>query len=187
MTKKTKILIVEGPDGAGKSSLIKWLCSVQPFCDVNHTYFQELKFPKELPSGQLLRLNDEKSFAIIETLFEFLDPSYVYVLDRFIPSNIVYDSVFRNEDVSKSLEFLEDLQKLFDVEIIYLTRDYINEDFVDDKISMSKDQFNQCIKEYRELGINYQILIRGQAGHVLALDEDIHDQVAKRIWNFVLR
>jgi GTPase SAR1 family protein len=149
---KTKFIIVDGPDGAGKSTLISTLCDDKSAV--------EIKFKKTLPSGTLLRINAEKDFELLFSMFDLLDKSKTYVLDRFLVSNLVYDKVLRGEDTEVSKFYYEELKNRFNVLEIFLTRPHIQEDFEDDRIKMSRTQFNLMIDEYKRYGLNYPILNR---------------------------
>jgi thymidylate kinase len=152
---KRRFIVFEGMDNCGKSTQIQRVLN-------SYKDAIELKFPKTLPSGALLRMNTEKDFEMLFTLFHHLDGSKVYLLDRFIPSNIVYDSVLRGESAGLSHEYWERFKSEFDVITIILTRPEIKSDFVDDRIKMTKDQFNQALHVYRQLGTNYQLLDRDE-------------------------
>lgn len=161
MSAKTKFLVFEGMDNCGKSTLLKGTLA-------SYSHAQELKFPKTLPSGALLRINTEKDFEILFTMFELLPAENVYLMDRFIPSNIVYDKVLRDEDVSLSQHYWDQFNERFDVSLIVLTRPHIKSDFIDDRIKLTSKQFNQALDEYQQFGNNYQLL-----------DRDASDQPSK--------
>ncbi len=156
MGAKTKLIIVDGPDESSKSTFIKDL-----------TYFcgqtQEIKFKKTLPSGELLRINTEKDFELLFSMFDLLDKSKTYVLDRFIVSNLVYDKVFRNasdEYMAVSRKYYVELKERFNVFEVFLTRDEIGEDFEDDRIKIPKDKFNEIIREYLKYGEAWRLIER---------------------------
>ena len=156
MSVKRKFIVFDGPDNAGKTTLIRDLQrDLWPQC-------REVKFPKTMPSGALLRINTEKDFELLFTMFEQLDPSVTYLLDRFIVSNLVYDKVFRGEDTSLSEFYRDQFKQRFSVLEIFVTRPHITTDFIDDRISLTKDQFNAVIDAYKMYGPNYQILSRDE-------------------------
>ncbi len=160
----TSFVVIEGPDGCGKSTLIDLICS-QPL-------FKQIKYPKTMPrSGKLTRFNDERSFELMFTLFEMLDDNYVYVLDRFMVSNLVYDVILRNEDPAVSQYYLNEFRNRFNVLEIYLTRNYLSQDFSDDRISMTSTQFNLIIDEYKKYGYNYHILERDGSNAIVGVNE----------------
>lgn len=156
MVTKTKLIILDGPDECAKSTFIKDL-----------TYFcgqaQEIKFKKTLPSGELLRINTEKDFELLFSMFDLLDKKKTYVLDRFIVSNLVYDKVFRNaseEYLALSKRYYAEMKERFNVLEVFLTRDEITTDFEDDRLKMPKDTFNLVIKEYLNYGPAWKIIDR---------------------------
>lgn len=154
MSVRTKFIVFDGMDNCGKSTLLRDLA--KDFWP--HT--KEIKFPKTMPSGALLRMNTEKDFEILFTMFELLDPAKTYLLDRFIVSNLVYDKVLRNEDTSLSQFYYSEFKRRFEVLEIFVTRPHIGEAFVDDRIKLTVDQFNAGIEEYKRYGENNQILLR---------------------------
>ena len=183
---KTKFILFDSVDECGKTTFINRLVKhdlVEGFGPFNHV--KELRFPKVLPSGQLLRINDEKSFELVFTLFEDLRPDVTYLLDRFIMSNLVYDKVLRGEDVSLSLHYYQEFKKRFDVLEVLLTRPHITTDFVDDKIKMTRDQFNGCIDEYKKYGTNHQLLLRDANGSIVGVDEAVDKAIFRQCVNFV--
>lgn len=149
----TSFILFEGMDNCGKSSQIKRIESM-------YSTAHAIQFPKTLPSGALLRMNTEKDFEILFTMFELFDRRFTYLLDRFIPSNLVYDKVLRGEDTSMSEYYWKEFNRRFDVTTIVLTRPHIREDFIDDRIRMTRNQFNLALDEYKQFGYNYELLTR---------------------------
>lgn len=156
MSLKTKFIVFDGIDNAGKSTLLRDVAREM------WPHAKEIKFPKTLPSGTLLRMNTERDFEILFTMFELLDPAKTYLLDRFMVSNLVYDKVFRGEDSAVSQHYHAEFKRRFQVLEIFVTRPPIRDDFVDDRISMTRDQFNACLEEYKKFGPNHQILARDE-------------------------
>lgn len=154
---KTKFLIVDGMDGCGKSTLIAHLLT-------DHSGTKELKFKKTLPSGDLLRISEEKDFELLFTVFHHLDKNFTYIIDRFMVSNLVYDKILRGLDTSTSSKYYELFKSEFNVMEVFLTRPPISSNFEDDRISASTEQFNQGIIEYTKFGTNYDILTRDELG-----------------------
>lgn len=153
---KTKFIVLDGIDCCGKSSLI---------AELEQKYFsfvQVVNFKKTLPSGALLRINTEKDFELLFSMFDLLDKSTTFILDRFVVSNLVYDSVLRGEDTKVSRYYYEEFIRRFNVLEIFLTRPKVTVDFEDDRIKLTRDQFNSCIDEYKKYGDNYQILNRDE-------------------------
>lgn len=177
---KTKFLVFDGVDNTGKSTVIRDLNSRLP------DQLVELKFPKILPSGELLRINDEKSFELLFTMFEHLDRSKTYVLDRFITSNLVYDKVLRNEDISKSVYYWAEFQQRFDVKLFLFTRPHIEHDFEDDKIRMPLSAFNGCIDEYKKYGPNVDFIVR-ENGIAVGVDNTTRNKVIDEAVAFILK
>lgn len=178
---RTKFLIFDGVDEVGKSTFIETL-KMNP--EVSGKVV-ELNFPKLLPSGKLLRINDEKSFELLFSVFDYLDPQFTYILDRFITSNLVYDKVLRDEDVTSSLYYWNQFLTRFNVQQYIFTRPPIDHDFVDDKIKMSKDKFNGCIEEYKKYGVNHMLLVRNQHGQVTGVDTALKAVVTEDIVSFI--
>lgn len=156
MSVKRKFIIFDGPDNSGKTTLIRDLeRDLWPQC-------REIKFKKTLPSGALLRIKTEQDFELLFSMFELLDPNVTYMLDRFVVSNLVYDKVFRGEDTEVSRFYRDEFKRRFNVLEVFVTRPHITTDFVDDRIMLSRDQFNAVIDAYKVYGPNYQILARDQ-------------------------
>jgi thymidylate kinase len=177
----TKFLIFDGVDEVGKSTFIEMI-KMNPQCKDKVV---ELNFPKLLPSGTLLRINDEKSFELLFSVFDYLDPKYTYILDRFITSNLVYDKVLRSEDVSVSMHYWAEFMTRFNVKQYLFTRPEIQKDFVDDKIKLSRDQFNGCIAEYKKYGTNHMLLQRNSFDMLIGVDMPLKHQLIDEIAAFV--
>lgn len=163
MNNKIKFICFEGPDMAGKSTFIDFLTNPKHKDQdlkewESHYPFVEIKFNKVLPSGELLRINTEKDFELLFTSWRYLDPNNIYILDRFVLSNLVYDKVFRGESTIVSGRAYKQFKNEFDVLEIILTRDHVTEDFLDDKIVIPKDKFNAVIDEYTKYGNNHKIV-----------------------------
>lgn len=179
MGAKTKFIILDSPDNCGKSTFIQDLL-------FHYDRVQEIKFKKTLPSGELLRINTEKDFELLFSMFELLDKRKTYILDRFIVSNLVYDKIFRNaspEYLALSKKYYEELKSRFDVLEIFLSREKITEDFVDDRISIPKDKFNAIIDEYHEYGPAWFLLDRHDGKTVL--NEHVHHQLMAKCNSFI--
>lgn len=156
MSGRTKFIVFDGMDDCGKSTLISDLCrDLWPLA-------KEIKFKKTLPSGALLRINAEKDFELLFSMFELLDKDKTYLLDRFIVSNLVYDKILRGEDTSLSKKYHAEFKERFEVLEIFLTRPPIRTGFYDDRIKLSQEQFNAGLDEYKKYGQNHQILFRDE-------------------------
>ena len=76
-----KIVFIDGPDGSGKTTLVKKILSIPEIRG------KELSFNKALDG--LLRINKEEQFEVLRVLLPNLDPKYTYIMDRCYLSNIV--------------------------------------------------------------------------------------------------
>lgn len=157
--KKIKFIVFEGPDSVGKSSLLKSVAN-GPYQHV----VKEIKFKKTLPSGDLLRISTEKDFELLFSAFELFYPNKVYLLDRFIVSNLVYDKHFRNLDTSISQHYYKEFKERFDVFEVFGTREYIGSNFEDDRIKIPKDVFNNIIDEYKKYNNQYELIKLYESG-----------------------
>lgn len=175
-----QIIVIEGPDNAGKSSLIKLL---------KNEGCKEIKFPKQTKTG-LFKIESENDFAIFESMLEHLADG-LYVIDRFLISNMVYEGL-RGVDTSRYVNKLKELSERNVIDFIVLKRNKIGVDFSDDNISLSKDGFNQVIDSYSNycklLGIReYQYLkhdINNEVVHVneFLLHELVHKLTEPLLW-----
>lgn len=156
MSVRTKFIVFDGMDNCGKSTLIADLAR-DMWPDA-----VEIKFPKTMPSGALLRMNTEKDFEILFTMFNLLDKHKTYLLDRFIVSNLVYDKILRGESTELSLQYYRKFRFAFDVLEIFVTRPPITKPFFDDRVKLSIEQFNAGIEEYKKYGQNFQVLARDE-------------------------
>ncbi|MFK5882828.1 MAG: hypothetical protein QM489_00655 [Candidatus Izemoplasma sp.] len=140
---KIKLIMVDGPDGAGKTTFIRSLLQKHKA--------KLFTMPKSAPDGSLMKINTAKHFEIMKAFLVLLDPNYTYIFDRCYLSNLVYD-----ENQSESMIFREWLLEKSEINLleIILLRNHVVEDFEDDKISLSRDQFNRIIDRY-ELFSNY--------------------------------
>lgn len=175
MRSKTRFIVFDGMDNCGKSQLLRDAYRACPL-------MTELKFPKTLPSGALLRINTEKDFELLFTMFDHLDRAQTYLLDRFIVSNLVYDKVLRGEETSLSKRYHDEFITRFDVLEIFVTRPHVQAAFIDDRISLTVDQFNAGIDEYKQYGPNFQILTRDEQDrpqHELPIRQLLLDQCVR--------
>jgi hypothetical protein len=165
-------------DNCGKSTVINTLTKVYP-------WVHEIKFPKTLPSGALLRINTEKDFELLFSTFDLLDKGFTYVLDRFVVSNLVYDKVLRGEDTGVSKFYRAEFLRRFHVLEIFLTRPYITQDFVDDRIKLSRAQFNAGLYEYLQYGENYQLLNRNENDEPDGMNKSLSSTIYSRCHEFI--
>lgn len=176
LVNKIRFVVVEGPDGAGKSTLIDSLAGI--------IGLQQIEFPKTLPSGALLRINTEKDFELLFATFEHLDRRFTYLIDRFMLSNIVYDSILRNEDVSLSEKYRKIFADRFDVLEIVLTRDHIGMAFEDDRIKMPAAAFNDIVDYYEKLAVSHKIVSRNRANEVVSVNLEVFDALVEEVKQF---
>jgi thymidylate kinase len=175
---KTKFIVFDGMDDCGKSTMIQ---------DLQRDFWphaKEIKFPKTLPSGALLRMNTEKDFEILFTMFELLDKNKTYLLDRFMVSNLVYDKVLRGESTELSTFYYDEFRRRFNVREVFVTRPHISSAFIDDRIKLTREQFNAGIDEYKKYGTNYQVLSRNDNDEPNGL-LPIRAEVMKACFDFV--
>ena len=132
-----RFIVVEGPDNAGKSTLIKLL--------VNEG-ITELKFPKRTCDG-LFKIESANDFAIFETLLDELATG-TYVIDRFLISNMVYEGIRGGANSQRYIDKFHELNTKYNFTWVMLTRNKIGIDFDDDNISLSKTAFNSIIDSY---------------------------------------
>ncbi len=185
---KTKFIIFDGVDACGKSTMINDLIKhdlMEAFGPFNHV--KEIKFSKLLLNDKPLIINDEKSYEIMFTLFDMLQTDTTYILDRFIMSNLVYDKIFRDEDISLSLKYYEEFKRRFNVHEVILTRPHIKDDFEDAKIKMSKEKFNLCIDEYHKYATNQQLLIHSENGSMIGVNDNMYKKIFNDCAEFICR
>lgn len=154
MYSQTKFIVFDGMDNCGKSTMIS---------DLSRDLWpkaKEIKFPKTLPSGTLLRMNTEKDFEVLFTMFDLLDHSKTYLMDRFIVSNLVYDKILRGENTALSQHYYAEFKRRFKVLEIFVTRPPIRSEFIDDRIKITVEQFNAGLEEYKKYGPNHVVLLR---------------------------
>ncbi|AWY10356.1 hypothetical protein ABNavy97_072 [Acinetobacter phage AB-Navy97] len=157
-----KIILVEGPDNAGKTTLISNL--------TRHFDVTLMEFPKRTSEGRFTCLT-RNEVAIFETMLNYVDNSKTYVLDRGGLSNIVYESVLRGKPVEI---FKEDFRRFIqnnEVLVIGLTRNKLVDSFTDDLITVSEDQFNAIVDRFNEVYDEFNIT------PYKILDHDVHNNI----------
>lgn len=135
-----KLIIVEGPDNSGKSTIIQNLL-------IDNPDYKLLDFPKRV-DNKAFKLCTRNEVTIFETMLNYLDDKYTYICDRGYISNIVYGILRDEEFVS---DYVSDFNRLINnhnVNVIGLTRNKIYCDFEDDNIKLSADEFNHVIDLY---------------------------------------
>jgi len=139
-----KFIIIDGPDDAGKTTLVGKLLRWYP-------KFKEIKFERRNNDNTKFRIQSANEFQIVEKLLPHLNSNYTYVLDRFYLSNMVYDKALNRAPDGQSERFREWFLDTFKVLEIILTRNKISEDFEDDQVSATNEQFNTIIDLYENL------------------------------------
>lgn len=136
-----KLILVEGPDNSGKTTFIQGLESLGA---------KVMKFPKKTSEGRFTCVT-RSEVAIFETMLQYINNDQTYVLDRGGLSNIVYESVLRGK---RTDVFMDDFQRFIEnnqVLVVGLTRNKLEDNFADDLIAISEDQFNKIIDEFESL------------------------------------
>lgn len=136
---KTRFVVIEGADGTGKSTLVKQLVSQNPrFKEFNFRWDETRRLP----------MDAEEKIPMLLKAFEHFDSDYVYVIDRFLLTDIVYNDVIRKEDVTLWQKRLDEFRSRFDVLYVVLGRNPVMEDWQDNKIHITRNDFNQIIHEF---------------------------------------
>lgn len=122
------VLLIDGPDGTGKSTV----------CDI---LSDRMKMPiVKMPNMvQYFTENNPEEFSKLfnETIVQFKDSDFI--LDRGFTSSLVYSKVY---DRQFNLSYLENLEKTLDAEVYILT--------VDDEQMMERRPVDEIItKEFR--------------------------------------
>lgn len=134
------IIVFEGADKVGKTTRFDKFVSLY---NKQHTHIKHLEISNEDFKGTVDKVGHVE-YNIIKQMY---DPNKIYIMDRFIPSNIVYPKVFsRDCDLSYINE--ED----FNIKYIYITADY------DDVMSRSRtedkyeyaDYIDRLLKQYEQ-------------------------------------
>jgi len=143
MQNKIRFVVFEGADGTGKSTAADHLCTRPNYVRVD--------VRKYLNGFPLDGMDPKIAYPMLFSCFENFDPGNVYVLDRFILSDIVYNHVLRGKDIQEFYNSWDTFIEKFDVLPVILDRDPVEHDFEDDKIAMTSSQFNQLIATYGSL------------------------------------
>ncbi|ANM46484.1 thymidylate kinase [Morganella phage vB_MmoM_MP1] len=167
------ILLVEGPDNAGKTSLIERIC-------YEDSRFVKINFPKRTEDGRFT-IESRNEVACFETMLKYLDKNKVYVLDRGHLSNIVYGNWRAKTDADLEVieTYRDDFRRLCRehcVRVFGLTRNKIEVDFEDDLITLPKDDFNGIISsfdtEYNRFNIeSIQILNHDENNKLVSVND----------------
>lgn len=156
---KTKIILVDGADNAGKTTFIRDICEISD-------RYVKIEFPKRTCEGRF-DIKSRNEVACFETMLKYLDPSKIYLLDRGYISNWVYGSL--RGSLSMELgQYEEDFRRLCNennVLPIILTRNEITKDFEDDLISLSAEGFNKVIELFEEFALDNDVEIYQLLNH----------------------
>ena len=145
-----KLIIFEGPDGSGKTTLIEKMKKM--------SNVRLLDFPKKDPAGFRLDIKSRAEVSCFETMLKYLDDRFIYLLDRSYFSNYVYDK-WRDPEAPLSEVYLKDIRRLLatnEVKIVGLTRK-IHDDYEDDLIDLTKEEFEKVIGYYDEIYAKFGI------------------------------
>lgn len=148
MTKR-RLIIFEGADGSGKTSSAKLLCEKYP------SDFELLNLPKRTVFSTpnmvpiKIKIEDQTSLTLylefLSILTDKLDPNVALVLDRSIYSNLAYGT----DNSELTWEAIRLMHYQFDIDLIILDRDYVEEDFKDDLLERPRESFNKVIDWYK--------------------------------------
>lgn len=173
-----KIIVVDGPDNAGKTTFIRDICEISD-------RYVVIDFPKRTEDGRF-DIKSRNEVNCFETMLNYLDPTKIYVLDRGYISNWVYGKLRLEEDFEK---YEVDFNRLVDnhtVLPIILTRNEITTDFKDDLISLSAQSFNAVIKHFEDFALDndcelYQLINHYGNNKIKGLNAGERDALVARI------
>ncbi|WJZ27914.1 thymidylate kinase [Serratia phage 92A1] len=180
------ILLIEGPDNAGKTTLINKLSMVN---------IEQLSFPKRTASGRFT-IESRNEVAIFETMLDYLPNDRLFVLDRGYISNIVYGELrAMTPSEKKAVEvYREDFKRLtsnHSVMVLGLTRNKITCDFEDDLISLSDGGFNKVIdlfeSEYDRFGIDSIKLLEHDENNKVLRETSYYPELLNEIADYVIK
>lgn len=139
---KLKITIVEGADGAGKTTLVKHLVSSGIYVECQSPWRTDVR----------VDMDPYEKIPMLLNWLPLFDPKKRYVFDRFMLTDIIYDEVLDRPEKIRKPDYINLLTRLgneHDVTCFILDREKIDKPFCDDKISTSVEQFNSIIDAYR--------------------------------------
>lgn len=139
---KQTIIVVDGPDNTGKTSLLQKLVTIG--CA------RLIEFPKTLDGQTPFKIESDQEIAIFETMLQYLDTDETYILDRSYLSNYVYESIRSGKPKTKYLNDFKRLSKQHNILLIPLLTNVRLEDYSDDLITLSKNQYNATIDLYKK-------------------------------------
>ncbi len=139
--RKTRFLVVEGADGSGKTTFCKALAKLPEFELVDLRWRDD----------KIIRLDPEERLPLVLECFKHFDKSKVFVIDRFILSDIAYNQGMRGEDVTDYIDLWKRFCDDNDVLGVVLDREETARSFKDDKLKVSSKKFNAVINVYRNV------------------------------------
>lgn len=148
---KPTLILVEGADQAGKSTLINRLTEKHGIA--------LLEFPKS-DNTKPFKIETKSELSCYVSMSKNLDKSIIWVQDRGILSNIVYNRNFLKHDIDEQLSFLHNLNDNTNLLIVILDRPHIKSNFKDDLLDVSMDKFNLFVDSYRTIDLddNFNVL-----------------------------
>lgn len=136
---RQRFVVLEGIDGVGKSSIRETLCHKFPL-------FQKL----DIIDSSRFEISDFRTtYPTILRLFEHLDTSKVYVLDRFLLTDIIYDKCLRGINTVDYENILAKFLNGNEVLYVILDKETFDKPYEDEKITIDKDSYNNLAKAYR--------------------------------------
>lgn len=134
---KPKFVVFEGPERAGKSFMTGYLSSRKPF-EIFRVVSQDDRIERHDYKAKLQILDRMKDVALDK----------IHILDRFILTDLVYDKVVRNAPVDEFALVARRFVAENDVLVVKLKGERVKRDYVDDKIELSRAQFNRVVDAY---------------------------------------
>lgn len=107
------VIVLEGPDGTGKSSVARLLSDKLPLSNL----IKLSGAPKEVTSAEWMQ---EVYWEFCHFLVLMGNRAHV-ILDRFAPSEFVYSPIFKGYDASYTLQFMGMLHDHVNIHYFYLT------------------------------------------------------------------
>lgn len=158
---KQQIIIVEGPDGSGKSSICNFLNKYYLYPAYHLTWFED---------AEKMERQFERVFQLIHSLICHPEVRGL-IFDRFTLSNELYTKVFENGTICKYVDKIQDLMVAMNLEYRYLsinclvedkevwmknfeklanTRDELFKDKLD-KMSKLYDEYKTCFENFNPI------------------------------------
>jgi thymidylate kinase len=136
------LIVFDGADKTGKTTLFNQFIAElpEPFTIIRHT-----PITKEMFEHGIVDFVGRTEYNIIKQMY---DSNKIYVIDRFIPSNMVYPIIFNRDNVDLSYNNESD----FNIWYVHVTADpdeVINRERSEDKYEHAKYIY-LLIKEYEK-------------------------------------